>query len=115
MATEKLICHDIVPATADLRTHQYKLITPAGVLAGAGVFALPLQDKPNTGQNATVGVAGVSKVVYGAAVAVGAKLASDANGKAITATAGQTVIGTARVAGANNDVGSMYLGLGGIA
>lgn len=116
MATEKLVTSDIVAATADLRTAQYKLITPGGALAGAGVVAFPLQDKPNNGQNGTIGLAGISKVVYGATVVAGAKLASNASGLAITATTGQTVVGIARVAGVVNDVGSMFItASGGIA
>lgn len=109
MATEKVICTDTIPATADLRTHQYKLVTLAGALAGAAAVAFALQDKPNNGQNGTIGVAGISKVVYGATVALGAKLASNGSGQAITATTGQTVVGIARVAGVVNDVGSMYI------
>lgn len=112
MAVEKIILHDIVTAAADLRTHQYKLVTPAGALAGAGVLAYPLQDKPNSGQVGTVGIAGVSKVVFGATVADGAKLASNASGQAITATTGQTVVGIARGAGVVNQVGSMFITAG---
>jgi hypothetical protein len=116
MATEKIISSDVVLATADLRTAQYKLITQAGALAGAGVPAFALQDKPNTGQNGTIALAGISKVVYGATVALGAKLASNASGLAITATTGNTVVGIARVAGVANDVGSMFVtASGGIA
>jgi hypothetical protein len=115
MATEKLTSVDTIAATADLRTAQYKLITPAGALAGAGVAAFALQDKPNTGQNGTVAILGITKVIYGATVAAGALLASNASGLAITATAGQRVVGVARVAGAVNDVGSMFVPGGGIA
>lgn len=116
MATEKLLSSDVVAATADLRTAQYKLITLGGALAGAGVVAFPLQDKPNIGQNGTIGLAGISKVVYGATITAGQKLASNGSGIAIVATTGQTVVGIARSGGATGDVGSMFItASGGIA
>lgn len=66
------------------------------VLAGAGENAVGV----NTENAASGEVTGVMmesgsliEVVSGAAVAVGAKVASDANGRAITATAGAEVLG----------------------
>lgn len=80
-------------ASADLSTHRYKLVAVNGsgqvALAGAGDMAIGvLQNKPSAqGRSATVRVSGVSKVVAGAAVSAGAQVTSDANGKAVTATA----------------------------
>jgi hypothetical protein len=115
MATEKLLGLDIVAATADLRTAQYKLITRAGALAGAGVAAWALQDKPNTGQNGTIATHGITKVIYGGTVTAGQLLAANASGLAIVATTGQRVVGVARVSGVANDVGSMEVPGSGLA
>lgn len=110
MATEKLLLQDTITATADLTGAQYKLVTSAGVVAGtAGISSFPLQNAPANGGRADIGIVGISKVVYGGTIAVGAKLATTAAGLALTATTGQTVVGVARVAGAINDVGSMYI------
>lgn len=79
-------------AGADLSSSQYhfvKLDTNGEVvLSGAGEDAIGvLQNKPADGQAATVRVGGLSKVVAGAAITAGARVASDASGKAKTAVA----------------------------
>lgn len=79
-------------AAADQSTSQYRAIkvdtAEKGAVAGAGEFAIGvLQNKPAAGEAATVRVAGVTKMVAGAAVAAGARVAPDAAGKAKTAVA----------------------------
>jgi hypothetical protein len=57
-------------------------------LGGAGDFCVGItQDNVPTGEAGGVRISGVSKAVAGAAVAAGAKVTSDANGRIITATA----------------------------
>jgi len=88
-------------AAADLSAHQFKLVkmTSTGVnLCGAGEAALGvLQNKPDAlAQAATVwGPGSTSKVVAGAAVAKGAKITSDATGRAVTAASGNYEAGQA--------------------
>jgi hypothetical protein len=76
-------------AAADLSTHQYKFVkyTSTGWnVAGLGEMADGvLEDKPEAlGRVAQVALLGVVKVKAGAAVAKGALVMSDANGKAVT-------------------------------
>lgn len=83
------------PAGADLSAKQSFFVKlnnqGAVVLAGAGEAAIgTLRNKPTSGQTATVQVSGVAKVVLGGTVAAGARVASDADGKAVTATLGRT-------------------------
>ncbi|SCM71512.1 hypothetical protein KL86PLE_100245 [uncultured Pleomorphomonas sp.] len=79
-------------AGADLSSSQYLFVkldaNAQVVVAGAGEDAIGvLQNKPAAGQAATVRVGGLSKVVAGAAITAGARVASDASGKAKTAVA----------------------------
>jgi len=48
---------------------------------------------------------GISSIVYGGTVTRGAPLTSDANGRAVVAVAGQSIIGFATVAGVSGDIG----------
>ena len=98
-----------LPAGADLTAKQYHAVvvnsSGAAAAAGANVFvAGVLQNKPNSGQPATVTYGGVSKAVCGGNVAAGAKLTTDSAGKLVTATTGQAVVGTALAAGASGEV-----------
>ncbi len=117
MAYEGALCN--IPglkAGADLSTKQFfavKVDTDGDVvLAGAGEVAVGiLQDKPAAdGRAATVADGGVSKCVFGATVAPGALVMSDANGKLITATTGNYVIGICREGGDADEIGSVILG-----
>ena len=90
-------------AAADLSTHQHKLVKLASgiALCGAGEAALGvLQNDPVSGQAADVLVMGVSRCIAGAAVTAGAKVMSDAAGKAITATSTNQACGVALTAAA---------------
>lgn len=93
-------------AGADLSAKQFYVVKLDStvnqvVLAGAGelVYGV-LQNKPALAAQATVMRSGVSKCVAGAAIALGAEVAADANGKVVTATTGDRVIGVARAAAA---------------
>ncbi len=82
-------------AAADLSASQYLLVKAdangKAALAAAGEAPIGvLQNKPTAGQAAQVRLYGVSKVVAGAAIAKGAFVASDANGKAKAAQAAYT-------------------------
>ncbi len=67
------------------------------VLAGAGEACLGVIVEENAvDKPATVQIGGVAKVVAGAAITAGAEVASDANGKAVTASgAGTKTLGVA--------------------
>jgi len=105
MAFENNVADFTIAATADLRTHQHKLISIAtGTLAGAGVPGFVLQNEPNTAQAASLRAIGISKVVSGAAFSLGDKLMSNATGKAITATGTNNVVGIAMEAASGADV-----------
>lgn len=101
-------------AAADLSAKQYYLVKVTADdtvnLAGAGDCAHGvLQDTPVSGQVCNVQTCYESKVVYGGTVAAGALLASDANGKAVTAATGNYIVGKAIVAGVAGDVGRMSI------
>lgn len=103
-----------VAAGADLSLKQFyavKLDANAQVVAaGAGEDAIGVvQNKPKLGEMATVRIAGITKMVAGAAIAAGARVASGAAGKGKTAVAAYT---NTSDAGAAQDalVGSFSLG-----
>jgi hypothetical protein len=107
MAYEQTLRTIGVPASADLSASQFCFV----VVNANGQLALPsaggdaegiLQDKPNAaGQAAEVGILGVSKVVVGTGgVTAGDLLATDANGKAVTAATGNKILGRALATGA---------------
>ena len=69
-----------------------------------------LQNSPDNGQAADVGIIGITKVVVGAAVAAGAELMADTNGRAITQTSTNRKVGMALEAAAGaNAIISMLL------
>lgn len=116
---------DTYVAGADLSAKQFHIVKASAVDGKAGIVAAAAatdellginMDKPLSGEAA--GVAAVTKggicpVAYGGTVTVGAKLTSDAAGKAIvTVTAGNKSIGIARIAGVAGDIGEVMLGAG---
>jgi hypothetical protein len=102
-------------AGVTLATDQYKFVKIAAsgkaVLANAtdlnqiGV----VQNNPGADQTATVRVDGVSKVKAAGTIAAGAEVTSDANGAAVTATAGKRILGIAVLGGVAGDVISVLL------
>jgi hypothetical protein len=109
-----------LPAGSAMTGGQYKfvaisasgnvnLVSASGGLQVDGV----LYNKPNSGDAATVVVAGVCKVIAGGVVAAGAFVASDSGGLAVTAASGgtQAVAGVALIgATAANAVIPVLLG-----
>ena len=121
MANEELLKCVTLEAAADLSTKQYfgVVIDSSGqaALAGAGatnkIIGI-LQDKPDAvGRAGSVGIYGKSKAVLGGTVASGAKVTTDANGKFVTAAAGDFVCGICAKGGAANEVGEIFLVPGG--
>ncbi|HZT29506.1 MAG TPA: capsid cement protein [Bryobacteraceae bacterium] len=107
MAYEQTLRTIAAPASADLSASQFCFV----VVNSSGQLALPsaggeadgiLQDKPNAqGVQAELAVLGVSKVVVGTGgVTAGDLLATDANGKAVTAASGNKILGRALATGA---------------
>lgn len=100
-------------AAADLSAKQYYIIEMSGANvnvcgdgeAGIGV----LQNAPESGQAASVRVLGVTPVILGGTVASGALVASDTNGKAVTAGAGDTIVGVMLVGGSASEYGTLLL------
>lgn len=97
-------------ADVDLNTKQYYCLqrTSTGTMAvasaaGAAIAGV-LQDKPKAGEEACVADAGDTPAVAAAAIASGAPLMVDANGKVLTATGTNVIIGYAQqaVAAANS-------------
>lgn len=110
MAFENPVLTISLPSSADLETHQHKFVVDNGsgqaAVAGAAAAALGvLQNDPGANGTAAIMVQGVSRVRAGAAIAVGSKVGSDANGKARVATSGDTILGIAlEAAAADEDI-----------
>jgi hypothetical protein len=120
MAFEQGLQTISMPVNADMSAKQYFIMkASAGKAAVAGAGQQPigiLQDDPAAdGRAGCIGIDGISKVVAGAAISAGAYVASDANGKAVTAASGDIAVGIAvTAASADGDVISVQLmpGLG---
>lgn len=103
-------------ADADLTTKQFFCVKAAAggeiALSGDGEAILGiLQNDPNTGEAGNVMSAGISKAVAGAAITEGDLIASDANGKIITAASADRTIGQALdAASADGDIIEVLLG-----
>lgn len=88
------------------------------VLCGAADagFVGVLQNNPALGESATFKHSDGSEAIAGAAIAKGAKVTTDANGRFVTATTGQFVCGVARsAAAASGDRFSLLVRAGGVA
>ncbi len=95
-------------AGEDLSSSQFKFVTlesdgqvDLADAAGERCFGV-LENDPAAGAEATVVVAGQTRITCGGTVAAGAQLQTDASGDAITAAAGDVVMGYAMEAGAVN-------------
>lgn len=109
MAFEIIKVKSINAVTATLATKQYcfvKIDTAGLALAGNGGYAIGvLQDKPAVGDPGAVCFPGdITKVQCGGTIAIGDEVQSDANGKAVKATSGAFVLGTALSTGANGSM-----------
>lgn len=120
MATDNRLISISVPASADLSASQFRFLqvnsSGQAALAGAtGIAVGVLQNKPPAaGRPATMGYTGVSKVIAGGTVAAGARVTSDANSAAITATTGDSVAGLALTGGVSGDLISVLIGAAGV-
>ena len=65
-----------------------------------------------SGRRVEIARTGIADIEYGANVARGALLTADGDGKAVTATDGNRVIGIAEVSGAAGDIGQVLLAPG---
>jgi len=87
-------------ASEDLSTAQYKIVNVSSgenmialrVAAGAGVLGV-LNNKPQSGENATVTVGGLTRCFAGATVGAGNWISVTASGTGIAATSGQYILG----------------------
>lgn len=74
-----------VRAGADLSALQFKAMTVAGTLAGTSLAAFGiLQNKPASGEDASIAYAGPMKALAGAAITGGAGLAVNSDGYIVT-------------------------------
>jgi len=94
-----------VIAGADLTAKQYKCVAVAGTIAADGTAIGLLQNKPNTGRDATVGYAGRSRFVASDTVAAGALLTPTTNGFMVTVGSGDPCFGRALSAVASGGIG----------
>lgn len=105
-------------ASGDLSAAQHHCVNVDGngqvaVVSGSGDdVAAILQNDPNAqGNEASLMKTGISKVVAGAAVAVGVLVMSNASGRAILATSGQVVFGRSlEAAGGDGETIPVLLG-----
>ncbi len=86
-------------ANEDLSTAQYKIVNVDGdngvklrVAAGAGSLGV-LDNKPKSGEHATVVVMGLTRAFAGATVTAGQFVTSTASGTFTNATSGQYIMG----------------------
>jgi hypothetical protein len=100
-------------AAADLSAKQYYALVPTATgldVAGAGVkIAGVNQGQPALGETVEMTCDGVSKCVAGAAVAKGAEVEVDANGKFITLAAGISVGFALEAAGGADELFAVLL------
>lgn len=100
-------------AAADLSAKQFFFVKVTGDrevnLAGDGEAAMPLDNDPLSGEEASIPAPGSTvKVVASAAIAAGADVATAAGGKAKTSTSGDYINGQAlTAAGADLEVFTM--------
>lgn len=120
MATENALESLSYSASADLSALQYTFVKQstgakqiAAVAAATDVPCGVLQNKPTSGQAATVGFKGVSKVKAGGTIAVGDLVGTTSAGLATTLTPGtdttKYVCGRAESAGISGDIISVNL------
>lgn len=96
-----------LPAAADLSASQFLAVkvdsNGRAAVAGAGEFCVGiLQNKPGSGQAATVAYAGISKVVAGGNITAGMSVAANASGKLVNAA--EAVVDTSNAGSATDAV-----------
>lgn len=109
MSFNEALTEITLAAGADLSAKQYFIVkvdsSGDAVLAGDGEAAIGiLQNKPTSGDAATVAVSGVSKCEAGASITAGALVSSDASGNVVTAATGDIVLGKALASADDGDI-----------
>ena len=106
-------------AGEDLSAAQFKFVTlesdgqvDLADLAGEQCIGI-VENDPAAGAEATVVVAGKTRVVAGGTIAAGAAVATDAAGDAVTASTGNIIMGYAMEAGVDGQVIAIELIQGG--
>lgn len=105
-------------AASDLSAAQHHFVTHDGAevdLTGDGALAHGVvYNKPAAGEAAAVQLlGGILRVEAGGTIAAGANVASNAAGEAVTATAGEVILGEALEAGADGQIISVLTFSGG--
>ncbi len=97
-------------ANADLSTHQYKIMVNSAngscdraATAGEATFGI-LQNKPESGEDATVRWAGPSKMVAGGTITGGGDVTTTASATATAVTSGDFVIARAITSAASGNI-----------
>ena len=107
MATGTNIFSTTLTAGVDLSANQWCAV--AASAAGSAVLGV-LTNPAAAGLSVTVQVAGIGKILVGTtAVTHGDKISVDTAGRAVTATSGQYVLGTARESAAAGTLVSVLL------
>jgi len=117
MAHSNRIKSESFIASGDLSTSQFHIVNIVGAFTVANALIRTghgvLQNKPQDGEGATVAIDGTTKVVAGAAIAVGDLITSAGSGFASTVASGvagdKQVIGRAITAAASGSVFSMEI------
>tara|TARA_R110001599_G_scaffold243355_2_gene443144 strand:+ start:2211 stop:2594 length:384 start_codon:yes stop_codon:yes gene_type:complete len=113
MATQESLKCITLEAGADLSSSQYKMVklSAGKAILCVAVTDIPvgvLQNKPTSGQAATVCVSGASKMLAGATINSGDQVGTDASSTAAPYVAGTDttsyVVGTALVGGSSGEV-----------
>lgn len=105
---------DARPAASDLTGKLYYIAELDGSgqvqLCGDGELAYGVITEENTaGNSVTVQSGGIAKVILGGTVDENAKVACDADGKAVAGASGDYIIGVCRKGGAANEIGEVSL------
>jgi hypothetical protein len=112
MAEDAILDAYTLKADADLSAKQYHIVRQSAAkscnlasLATDVTVAGVLQNKPQSGEHASVCDLGISKVVAGAVITQGKHVTCDTSGRAITVTSGDMAVGRAlEAAGAAGDI-----------
>ena len=119
MAFDAVVQTISVPAAADLTGLEMRFMTigASGQMnkTGAGLMADGVLEHAAgaAGRSGSLAIHGAPKMIAGAAIAAGALVASDANGKPVTAVSGDQILGkTLMAASAAGDVIPVLLKLG---
>ena len=114
MSKENSLTSISFEASTNLSTKQYffmKTSATGVALAGNGEKAVGiLQNKPDLlGKEATVAIAGVTKMEAGGTIAIDGDVASDAAGKAVAAATGDQILGIALASAVDGDIFSLLI------